>query len=53
MQLNIAEDHGIAKRTRSGKHVMYAIFFSFHGAAIQIPVPKCKTVNARFYQLKF
>ena len=40
----------IAKRTMSIKKVMYVIFFSNQGPAIQIAVPKGKSVNARFYK---
>ena len=38
----------IAKRTISIKKVMYVIFFTNQGPAIQIAVPKGKSVNARF-----
>ena len=40
----------IAKRTMSIKKVMYVIFFTDQGPAIQIAVPKGKSVNARFYK---
>ena len=40
----------IAKRTISIKKVMYAIFFTNQGPAIQIAVPKGKSANARFYK---
>ena len=40
----------IAKRTMSIKKVMYVIFFTNQGPAIQIAVPKGKYVNARFYK---
>ena len=40
----------IAKRTMSIKKVMYVIFFTKQGPAIQIAVPKDKSVNARFYK---
>ena len=40
----------IAKRTMSIKKVMYVIFFTNQGPAIQIAVPKGKSVNARFYK---
>ena len=40
----------IAKRTMSIKKVMYVIFFTNQGPAIQIAVPKGKPVNARFYK---
>ena len=42
----------IAKRTMSIKKVMYVIFFTNQGPAIQIAVPKGKSVNARFYKGK-
>ena len=42
----------IAKRTMSVKKVMYAIFFTNQGHAIQIAVPKGKSVNAKFYKGK-
>ena len=42
----------IAKRTMSVKKVMYAIFFSNQGPAIQVAVPKGKSVNAKFYKNK-
>ena len=40
----------IAKRTMNIKKVMYVIFFTNQGHAIQIAVPKGKSVNARFYK---
>ena len=40
----------IAKRTMSIKKVMYVIFFTNQGPAIQIAVPKGKSVNTRFYK---
>ena len=40
----------IAKRTMSIKKVMYVIFFTNQGSAIQIAVLKGKSVNARFYK---
>ena len=40
----------IAKRTMNIKTVMYVIFFTNQGPAIQIAVPKGKSVNARFYK---
>ena len=40
----------IAKCTMSIKKVMYVIFFTNQGPAIQITVPKAKSVNARFYK---
>ena len=32
------------------KKVMYVIFFTNQGPAIQIAIPKCKSVNARLYK---
>ena len=40
----------IAKRTMSFKKIMYVIFFTNQGPAIQIAVPKGKSVNARLYK---
>ena len=40
----------IAKRTMNIKKVMHVIFFTNQGPAIQIAVPKGKSVNARFYK---
>ena len=40
----------IAKRTMSVRKVMYAIFFTNQGPAIQIAVPKGKSVNSKFYR---
>lgn len=42
----------IARRTMSVKKVMYAVFFSTQGPAIQIPVPKGKGVTGKFYRDK-
>ena len=42
----------IAKRTMSVKKVMYVIFFTNQGPAIQIAVSKGKSVNAKFYKGK-
>ena len=42
----------IAKRTKSIKKVMYVIFFTNQGPAIQIAIPKGKSVNAKFYKGK-
>ena len=42
----------IAKRTMSIKKVMYVVFFTNQGPAIQIALPKGKSVNARFYKGK-
>lgn len=40
----------IAKRTLSVKKVLYVIFFTNKGKALQIPVPKGKSVTAKFYK---
>ena len=40
----------IAKRIRTVKKVLYAIFFTNKGPAIQIPVPKGRTVTGKFYK---
>jgi len=40
----------IAKRTITVKKVLYCIFFTNNGPAIQIPVPKGKSVTAYFYK---
>ena len=40
----------IAKRKFSVIKVMYAIFFTNQGPAIQIAVPKGKSVNSKFYR---
>ena len=40
----------IAKRTITVKKVLYCIFFTNNGPAIQIPVPKGKSVTAKFYK---
>ena len=42
----------IAKRTMSIKKVMYVIFLTNQGPAIQIAVPKGKSVNTRFTNFK-
>ena len=42
----------IAKRTMSIKKVMYVIFFTNQGPAIQIAIPKGKSVNAKLYKGK-
>ena len=42
----------IAKRLISAKKVMYAIFFGIHGIVTQLPVPKKRSVNAKFYKKK-
>ena len=43
----------IAKRIASMKNVMYAIFVTTKELAIKVPVPKGKSMNARFYKKKF
>lgn len=40
----------IAKRTISARKVMYAIFFTNQGPALQMAVPKGKSVNSKFYR---
>ena len=40
----------IAKRSRSAKKVMYAIFFNSNGPVAQIPTPNGKTVTGKFYR---
>jgi hypothetical protein len=45
-----SQTHCIAKRTMSVKKVMHAISFANQGSAIQIAVPKGKSVNAKFYK---
>ena len=40
----------IAKRTMSIKKIMYVIFFTNQGPAVQIVAPNGKSVNARFYK---
>ena len=42
----------IAKRITSVKKVMYAIFFTPNRLAIQISIPKGKSMNTRFYRNK-
>ena len=42
----------IAKCTMSIKKVIYIIFFTNQGPAIQIAVPKGKSVSARFYNFR-
>ena len=42
----------IAKCTMNIKKVMYVIFFTNQGLAIQIAVPKGKSVNAKFFKGK-
>ena len=40
----------IAKRTISAKKVLYAIFFSSKGIAVQIPVKRGRSVTGRYYR---
>ena len=40
----------IAKRTITVKKVLYCIFFTNKGPAVQIPVLKGKSVTAMFYK---
>lgn len=40
----------VAKRTMSTKKVLYCIFFSCDGLAVQIPVQKGKSVTGRYYR---
>ena len=40
----------VAKRTMSTKKVLYCIFFSCDGLAVQIPVPNGKSVTGRYYR---
>ena len=40
----------IVKCTMKIKKVMYVIFFTNEGPAIQIAGPRCKSINARFYK---
>ena len=40
----------IAKRTQTFKTIMYVIFFDYKGPALQIPVPREKTVTAKLYR---
>ena len=42
----------IVKRVTSVKKVMYAIFFIPNGLAIQVSIPKGKSMNTRFYRNK-
>ena len=43
----------IAKRITSVKKVMYAIFFTPNELAIQVSIPKGKSMNTRFTGTKF
>ena len=40
----------IAKRTISAKKVLYAIFFSVEGIAIQVPVKRGKSITGKYYK---
>ena len=40
----------IAKRTRSSKKILYAIFFNSSGPVVQVPCPSDHTVTGRFYK---
>ena len=40
----------IAKRSLSTKKVLYAIFFSGEGVAIQVPVKKGKSITGKYYK---
>lgn len=40
----------IAKRTLSAKKVLYAIFFSIEGIAIQVPVKRGKSITGKYYR---
>ena len=40
----------IAKRITSVKKVMYAIFFTPNGLAIQVSIPKGKSMNTKFLE---
>ena len=42
----------IAKRITSVKKIMYAICFTPNGLAIQVFIPKGKSMNTRFYRNK-
>ena len=42
----------IAKMITSVKKVMYAIFFTPNGLAIQVSIPKGKSMNTMFYRNK-
>lgn len=45
-----AKRPSIAKRQRTVKKVLYVIFFDNKGPVMQIPVPKGRTVTAKFYK---
>lgn len=38
------------KKVRLKKVFFYCIFFSFYGIAVQIPVPKDKSLTGRYYR---
>jgi histone-lysine N-methyltransferase SETMAR len=40
----------IAKRTMSVRKMLYAIFFTARGPAIQVPVPKGRGITGKFYR---
>lgn len=40
----------IAKRTMSVRKMLYAIFFTARGPAVQVPVPKGRGITGRFYR---
>ena len=40
----------IAKRTRSSKKMLYAIFFNSSGPVVQVPCPSGHTFTGRFYK---
>ena len=40
----------IAKRTKSSKKMLYAIFFNSSGPVVQVPCPSGHTVTGRFYK---
>ena len=40
----------IAKRTRSSKKILYAIFFTSSGPVVQVPCPSGHIVTGRFYK---
>ena len=41
----------IAQRTGTVRKVLYVIFFDNKGPVVQIPVPKGRTVTAKFYKI--
>ena len=40
------------ERITSAKKVMYALFFTPNGLAIEVSIPKGKSMNTRFYRNK-